>query len=65
MPNFEYKTEVLTSVIGRDKLRIDELDDLLRTFGDDGWELVSVSLDANLQGSRDGHLLVFKRPKNE
>jgi hypothetical protein len=65
MPNFEYKTEVLTSVIGRDKLRIDELDDLLRKFGDDGWELVSVSLDANLQGSRDGHLLVFKRPKNE
>jgi hypothetical protein len=63
MPKFEYKTEVLTSVIGRDKLRIDELDDLLRKHGDDGWELVSVALDANLQGSRDGHLLVFKRPK--
>jgi hypothetical protein len=64
MPQFEYKTEVLTSVIGRDKLRIDELDDLLRKHGDDGWELVSVSLDANLQGSRDGHLLVFKRAKD-
>ena len=63
MPKFEYKTEVLTSVIGRDKLRIDELDDLLRKHGDDGWELVSVALDANLQGSRDGHLLVFKRPR--
>ena len=63
MPKFEYKTEVLTSVIGRDKLRIDELDDSLRKHGDDGWELVSVSLDANLQGSRDGHLLVFKRPR--
>lgn len=63
MPKFEYKTEVLTSVIGRDKLRVDELDDLLRKHGDDGWELVSVALDANLQGSRDGHLLVFKRPK--
>ena len=63
MPEFEYKTEVLTSVIGRDKLRIDELDDLLRKFGDDGWELVTMSLDANLQGSRDGHVLVFKRPK--
>ena len=63
MPRFEYKTEVLTSVIGRDKLRIDELDDLLRKHGDDGWELVSVALDANLQGSRDGHLLVFKRPR--
>jgi Domain of unknown function (DUF4177) len=63
MAKFEYKTEVLTSVIGRDKLRVDELDDLLRKHGDDGWELVSVALDANLQGSRDGHLLVFKRPK--
>jgi hypothetical protein len=64
MPKFEYKTEVLTSVIGRDKLRVDELDDVLRGFGEDGWELVTMTLDANLQGSRDGHLLVFKRPKS-
>jgi hypothetical protein len=64
LAKFEYKTEVLSSVVGRDKLRIDELDDLLRTFGDDGWELVTMELDANLQGSRDGHLLVFKRPKS-
>jgi hypothetical protein len=63
MTKFEYKTEVLTSVIGRDKLRVDELDDALRKHGDEGWELVSVALDANLQGSRDGHLLVFKRAK--
>ena len=63
MPKFEYKTEVLTSVVGRDKLRIDELDDLLREFGEGGWELVTMAVDANLQGSRDGHLLVFKRPK--
>jgi Domain of unknown function (DUF4177) len=63
MPKFEYKTEVLTSMVGRDKVRIDDLDDMLGKFGDDGWELVSMSLDANLQGSRDGHLLVFKRPK--
>jgi hypothetical protein len=64
LAKFEYKTEVLSSVVGRDKLRIDELDDLLRKFGDDGWELVTMELDANLQGSRDGHLLVFKRPKS-
>jgi hypothetical protein len=64
VPKFEYKTEVLTSMIGRDKLRVDDLDDVLRKFGDDGWELVSMSLDANLQGSRDGHLLVFKRPRD-
>jgi len=64
MAKFEYRTEVLTSVVGRDKLRIDELDGLLRKFGDEGWELVTMELDANLQGSRDGHLLVFKRPKS-
>jgi hypothetical protein len=63
MPKFEYKTEVLTSMVGRDKVRIDDLDGMLQKFGDEGWELVSMSLDANLQGSRDGHLLVFKRPK--
>jgi hypothetical protein len=64
VPKFEYRTEVLTSVVGRDKLRVDELDDVLRKFGDEGWELVSLALDANLQGSRDGHVLVFKRPKD-
>lgn len=64
MPKWEYETEVLSTMVGRDKVRVDELDDLLRDRGDDGWELVSMSLDANLQGSRDGHLLVFKRPKS-
>ena len=64
MPQWEYETEVLSSVVGRDKVRIDDLDVALRGRGEDGWELVSMSLDANLQGSRDGHLLVFKRPKS-
>jgi Domain of unknown function (DUF4177) len=61
MPGFEYKTEVLTSIVGRDKLRLDDLDDKLKKYGKDGWELVSLNLDADLKGSRDGHLLVFKR----
>jgi hypothetical protein len=61
MTKFEYKTEVLTSMVGRAKLRVDDLEDVLRKFGDDGWELASLTLDADLQGSRDGHLLVFKR----
>jgi hypothetical protein len=63
MPKFEYKTEVLTSMVGRDKLRLDDLTDKLKRYGDDGWELVSLSLDADLKGSRDGHLLVFKRQR--
>jgi Domain of unknown function (DUF4177) len=63
MSKFEYKTEVLTSMVGRDKLRLGDLNDKLKRYGDDGWELVSLSLDADLKGSRDGHLLVFKRQR--
>jgi Domain of unknown function (DUF4177) len=61
MPKIEYKTEVLTSMVGRDKLRVGDLEDELRKYGDDGWELVSLTLDADIRGSRDGHLLIFKR----
>jgi hypothetical protein len=61
MPKFEYKTEVLTSMVGRDKLRQGDFEDLLRQYGDDGWELVTLNLDADIRGQRDGHLLIFKR----
>jgi hypothetical protein len=61
MPQFEYKTEVLTSMVGRDKLRMGDLDKVLAEHGREGWELVSLTLDADLRGTRDGHLLVFKR----
>jgi Domain of unknown function (DUF4177) len=61
MIRFEYKTEVLTSMVGRDKLRVGDLEDTLRKFGDEGWELVSLTLDADLRADRNGHLLVFKR----
>jgi hypothetical protein len=61
MPKYEYKTEILTSMVGRDKVRVDDLEDALQKYGDDGWELVSLTLDADVQGARDGHLLVFKR----
>jgi uncharacterized protein DUF4177 len=60
---YEYKTEVLTSMVGREKLRLDDLDDALKKYGDEGWELVSLALEADLQGARNGHLLVFKRAK--
>lgn len=64
VPQFEYKTEVLTSMVGRDKLRVGDLETMLKRYGDGGWELVSLSLDADLRGSRNGHLLVFKRAKS-
>jgi uncharacterized protein DUF4177 len=63
MPPFDYKTEILSSFVGRDKLRLGDLDDVLRKHGDDGWELVTCVLDADIRGSRDGHLLIFKRPR--
>lgn len=63
MAEYEYKTEILTSMVGREKLRLDDLDDTLRKYGDEGWELVSLALDADLRGARNGHLLVFKRAK--
>jgi len=47
--------------VGRDKLRVDNLEDVLRKYGDEGWELASLTLDADIRGTRDGHLLVFKR----
>jgi hypothetical protein len=52
---------MLTSMVGRDKLRVGDLDDLLRQYGADGWEPVTLNLDADVRGERDGHLLVFKR----
>ena len=48
-------------MVGRDKLRVDDLDDALKKYGSDGWELVSLNLDVDLKGVRDGHRLVFKR----
>jgi hypothetical protein len=36
MPRFEYKTEVLTSMVGRDKLRLEDLEDVLRKYDEDG-----------------------------
>ena len=61
MATYEYKTEVLTSMVGRDKLRMSDLEGALKKFGADGWELVSLTLDADVRSSRDGHLLIFKR----
>lgn len=61
---WEYKLEVLTSLIGRDKLRVSDLESTLEKLGNEGWELVDVNLDADLKGIRDGHLLVFKRPRS-
>jgi Domain of unknown function (DUF4177) len=63
VPEYDYKTEILTSMVGREKLRLGDLEDTLEKYGNEGWELVSLTLDADLRGARNGHLLVFKRPR--
>jgi len=56
-----YKTEILTSVLGRDKLRHNDLNKCLDDNAKAGWELVTLALNADIKGEHDGHLLVFKR----
>ena len=41
MPEFEYKTEVLTSMMGRDKMRMNDVQDMRTRWGKEGWELVT------------------------
>jgi hypothetical protein len=58
----DYRTESLTSLVSRDKLRLADLDTTLKKNVGAGWELVNINIDADLKGTRDGHLLFFKRP---
>lgn len=64
MPKFEYETDVLTSVVGEEKLRLGDLTDSLEKHGDEGWELAALALNVNIQRGTDGDLLVFKRAKS-
>lgn len=64
MPKFEYTTDVLTSMVGEEKLQIGDLEKSLAKHGDDGWELAGLALNVNIQRGKDGDLLVFKRPKD-
>lgn len=61
MAKFEYKTDTLTSIVGEEKLRIDDLEDSLNEHGSDGWELVTLVPNVNIQRGKDGDLLIYKR----
>jgi hypothetical protein len=61
MPKFEYTTDVLTSMLGEEKLQLGDLEDSLEKHGEDGWELAAMALNVNIQRGEDGDLLVFKR----
>jgi hypothetical protein len=63
MAKFEYTSEVLKSIVGEEKLRMGDLEDALEKHGEEGWELVSLTLNVNIQRGQDGDLLIFKRAK--
>ena len=63
---WDYTTLVLTGgFLGRHKeeLHRGKLEDQLDQLGEDGFELVWVLMDQALQGEKDGHVLIFKRPR--
>ncbi|MEK6276930.1 MAG: DUF4177 domain-containing protein [Actinomycetota bacterium] len=64
MPEFEYTLDVLTSGVSRSRVGLDSLNASLERHGTEGWELVTIALEAKLKGNdEDGHLLIFKRVK--
>jgi hypothetical protein len=62
---WDYKTVVLTGgFMGRhkDELRRDVLEQQFDALGQEGWELVWILMNQALQGEKDGHVVIFKRP---
>ena len=46
----------------KDELRRDVLEQQFDALGRDGWELVWILMNQALQGEKDGHVVIFKRP---
>jgi hypothetical protein len=66
MPNYEYRTEVLThGLLGRKEEELDreEFEARLNELGAEGWEFEKVLTDMALHHEKDGHLLIFKRER--
>ena len=65
MTRWDYKTVVLTGgFMGRHKDELDRkaFEKNLDVLGQDGWELTWILVEQALQGEKDGHVLIFKRP---
>lgn len=62
---WDYKTVVLTGgFMGRHKDELDRkaFEASLDVLGKEGWELSWILVEQALQGEKDGHVLIFKRP---
>jgi hypothetical protein len=65
MTKWDYKTVVLTGgFMGRhkDELKRTDLETEFDALGREGWELTWILMDQSLQGEKDGHVVIFKRP---
>ena len=67
MTKWEYRTVTFTAfksdgLFATPKIN-DSLDDTLRDYGDDGWELITQSFTDNYSSGFSDMLLIFKRPK--
>jgi len=65
MQRWDYKTVVLTGgFMGRHKeeLKRTDLEMQFDALGQDGWELTWILMNQALQGEKDGHVVIFKRP---
>ena len=47
-------------MVGRDKIRMNDLKAILAQCAKDGWRLAAFVADADIRGERDGHLLIFR-----
>jgi hypothetical protein len=64
MPNYEYRTDVIThGLLGRKEEELDrkEFEERLNALGAEGWEFEKVLTQMALHREKDGHLLIFKR----
>lgn len=62
---WDYKTVVMGhGFMGwhKDEIHRGKLEQQLDQLGSEGWELMHVWWNQKLQGEKDGHLMVFKRP---
>ena len=62
---WDYKTVVLTGgFMGRHshELRRDHLEQQFDELGAQGYELVWILMNQALQGEKDGHVVIFKKP---
>jgi hypothetical protein len=65
MTQWDYKTVVLTGgFMGRHKeeLKRADLEAQFDALGRDGFELSWILMNQSLQGEKDGHVVIFKRP---